>query len=177
MLSWRDHAVLAAVAVVTAVLLSSAASGQSGHQMHHHMEQGTAAAPGHGHATHSPEDRRTLVELPDELRVHMLANMRDHLLALQQIQETLASDEFAQAAEIAEQRLGMTSLEQHGAHAMGPFMPEAMRSIGTTMHRFASQFAVTANDASATGDVKPALAALARVTAQCVACHQGFRVQ
>jgi cytochrome c556 len=36
---------------------------------------------------------------------------------------------------------------------------------------------MTANDASATGDVKPALPALSRVTAQCVACHEGFRVQ
>jgi cytochrome c556 len=52
-----------------------------------------------------------------------------------------------------------------------------MRSTGTAMHRAASQFAVTAYDASATGDVMPALAALARVTAQCVACHEGFRVQ
>ncbi|MFO7653173.1 MAG: hypothetical protein R6X25_05050 [Candidatus Krumholzibacteriia bacterium] len=56
-----------------------------------------------------------MVELPDQLRLHMLANMRDHLLALQQIQAALASEEFDQAAQIAEQRLGMTSLERHGA--------------------------------------------------------------
>ncbi|MFO7653174.1 MAG: hypothetical protein R6X25_05055 [Candidatus Krumholzibacteriia bacterium] len=56
-------------------------------------------------------------------------------------------------------------------------MPEAMCMTGTAMHRAASQFAVTANDASAPSDVKPALAALSRVTAQCVACHEGFRVQ
>jgi cytochrome c556 len=118
-----------------------------------------------------------LVELPDELRAHMLRNMRDHLLALQQIQEALAGDEFEEAAQIAEQRLGMTSMERHGAHAVGPFMPEAMRTTGAAMHRAASRFAVTASDASATGDVRPALADLARVTGQCVACHEGFRVQ
>jgi hypothetical protein len=131
----------------------------------------------YGPNAHAPEDLRTFVELPDELRVHMLTNMRDHLLALQQIQEALAGDEFEEAAQIAEQRLGMTSLERHGAHAVGPFMPEAMRMTGTAMHRAASQFAVTASDASATGEVRPALADLARVTAQCVACHEGFRVQ
>ncbi|HSM27949.1 MAG TPA: hypothetical protein VK855_07595 [Thioalkalivibrio sp.] len=140
--------------------------------MHRHMPDATGHQP-----AHTPEDTRTLVELPDELRAHMLKNMRDHLLALQKIQEALAGDEFEEAAQIAEQRLGMTSLERHGAHAVGPFMPEAMRTTGTAMHRAASRFAVTASDASATGDVRPALADLARVTAQCVACHEGFRVQ
>jgi hypothetical protein len=172
MSSRHHHAVLGSAAIMTALLLGSAAFGQTEHHMRHHMP----AATGHQPA-HTPEDPRTLVELPDELRVHMLTNMRDHLLALQQIQEALADDEFEEAAQIAEQRLGMTSMERHGAHAVGPFMPQAMRMTGTAMHRAASQFAVTASDASATGDVKPALADLARVTAQCVACHEGFRVQ
>ena len=176
MSSRRHHAVLGSAAIVTALVLGSAAFGQSEHHMHHHMQHGAAAAMDHGPA-HAPEDLRTLVELPDELRLHMLANMRDHLLALQQIQEALAGDEFETAAKIAEQRLGMTSLQRHGAHAVGPFMPETMRMTGTAMHRAASQFAVTASDASATGDVRPALADLARVTAQCVACHEGVRVQ
>lgn len=173
MTSRHHHAALGPAALVTALLLGSTAFGQSEHPMHHHhMPAATDRPP-----AHAPEDLRTLVELPDELRQHMLANMRDHLLALQQIQEALAKDEFDEAARIAEQRLGMTSLERHGAHAVGPFMPEAMRTTGTAMHRAASQFAVTASDGSATGDVRPALAALARVTAQCVACHDGFRVQ
>jgi cytochrome c556 len=172
MSSRRHHTVLGSAAIVTALLLGSTAFGQSEHHMHQHM----SATTDHPSA-HASEDLRTLVELPDDLRQHMLANMRDHLLALQQIQEALAGEEFDQAAQIAEQRLGMTSLERHGAHAVGPFMPEAMRTTGTAMHRAASQFAVTASDASATGDVRPALADLARVTAQCVACHEGFRVQ
>jgi hypothetical protein len=176
MFSRRHHAVLGSAAIVTALVLPSAAFAQPEHHSHHRMQHGAAAAMDHG-AANAPEDLRTFVELPDELRVHMLTNMRDHLLALQQIQEALAGDEFEVAAQIAEQRLGMTSLERHGAHAVGPFMPEAMRTTGTAMHRAASRFAVTASDASATGEVKPALAALARVTAQCVACHEGFRVQ
>ena len=45
------------------------------------------------------------------------------------------------------------------------------------MHRNASRFAVAAKDAGATGDVKPALSALAATTAQCVACHAGYRVK
>jgi hypothetical protein len=167
---------LFSIAILAALSVGSAAFGQSEHHMHHHPKHGAAPAMEHG-TEHVMEDLRLLVELPQDLRQHMLANMRDHLLALQQIQEALASEEFEKAAEIAELRLGMTSLERHGAHAVGPFMPEAMRTTGTAMHRAASQFAVTASDASATGDVRPALVDLARVTAQCVACHEGFRVQ
>jgi len=170
----RHHCTaVVSAAIVSGLLLGSAAFGQSEHHGHHHH---APAATGHQPAD-TPDDPRTRVVLPDELRLHMLANMRDHLLALQQIQEALADEEFSQAARIAEQRLGMTSLERHGAHVLGPFMPEAMRTTGTAMHRAASQFAVTANDASATGDLRPALTALARVTAQCVACHEAFRVQ
>ncbi len=122
-------------------------------------------------------DTRTIVHFPEELRIHTLANMRDHLLALSEIQQALALEQFDQAGEIAEQRLGMSSLGLHGAHEVGQYMPTAMAAIGTRMHQAASRFAVAANDAAVAGDVKPALAALSDVTRQCVACHSGFRVQ
>jgi hypothetical protein len=133
----------------------------------------------HAHDAASPavEDARTLVHFPERLRVHTLANMRDHLLALQQIQQSLGDGQYEQAGDIAETRLGMTSLQLHGAHENAQYMPQAMAAIGTRMHRAASRFAVAANDAAVAGDVKPALAALADVTRQCVACHTGFRLQ
>lgn len=122
-------------------------------------------------------DSRTIVHIPNELRIHTLANMRDHLLALSEIQDALAQEQFEKAGEIAEQRLGMTSMELHGAHELGQYMPKAMSAIGTEMHHAASRFAVAANDAAVANDVKPALAALSDVLRQCVACHSGFRVQ
>lgn len=122
-------------------------------------------------------DSRTLVHFPNDLRIHTLANMRDHLLALSEIQDALAEEQYEKAGEIAEQRLGMTSMELHGAHQVGQYMPKEMAAIGTEMHRSASRFAVAANDAAVAGDVKPALAALSDVVRQCVACHSGFRVQ
>lgn len=139
------------------------------HRQHMQHEQHTAQQ--------APTDTRPLVQLPEPMRLHMLSNMRDHLLALQQIQDALANERFDAAAQIAEQRLGMTALELHGAHDLAPYMPAPMRKIGSDMHRAASQFAIAAGDAAASGDVKPALAALADLTAQCVACHEGFRVQ
>jgi hypothetical protein len=119
---------------------------------------------------------RELVELPAPMREHMLANMRDHLLALHEIQEALARNQEDTAAKIAEQRLGLTSLKAHGAHELAKFMPEGMRAIGSEMHRSASRFVIEAQNAGVTDDLRPALEALAKVTAQCVACHAGYRL-
>ena len=125
----------------------------------------------------APKDTRQAVYFPKALREHTLANMRDHLLALQEIQEALAKQEYDRAGDIAEQRLGMSSLSLHGAHDVAQYMPKGMQEAGTAMHRNASRFSVAAKDAAATGDAKPALAALAATTAQCVACHGGYRVK
>jgi len=136
-----------------------------------------AAASG-GAASHTAvEDTRTVVRFPDSLRVHTLANMRDHLLALAEIQDQLARSGFDKAADIAEQRLGLSSLGLHGAHDVAPFMPADMQAAGTAMHRSASRFAIVAKDASVTGDLKPALASLAALSQTCVACHAGYRLQ
>lgn len=121
-------------------------------------------------------DARRLVQFPEPLRSHTLANMRDHLLALGQMQDALSRSQFDQAADIAEQRLGMSSLKSHGAHEVAKYMPQGMQEAGTAMHRSASQFATIAKDASVTGDLKPALAALARINQTCVACHAGYRL-
>ena len=108
---------------------------------------------------------------------HTLANMRDHLLALQEIQQNLGAGDTDAAAKIAETRLGMSSLRLHGAADVSKFMPQGMQAAGTEMHRAASRFAITAQDAGVTGDLKPVFAGLADVTAQCVSCHAGYRLK
>lgn len=120
---------------------------------------------------------RKLVRFPEEMRQHTLANMRDHLFAITEIQEALAQGALDRAAGISEKRLGMTSLAAHSAHELSEFMPQGMQELGSAMHRNASRFAVAAQDASATGDLRPALRALAEVTRSCVACHAAYRVQ
>ena len=117
-----------------------------------------------------------MVRFPDMMRTHILANMRDHLLALAEIQEQLARGSYDKASEIAEQRLGMSSLGLHGAHDVAKLMPQGMQAAGTAMHRSASQFAIVAKDAAVTGDFKGSLAALARVSQTCVACHAAYRI-
>lgn len=118
-------------------------------------------------------DQRQLVELPPMMQAHMMSNMRDHLRAIDEILIHLSQDEPDAAAEVAEQRLGMSSLDDHGAQHMGQHMPEAMREVGTGMHRAASRFARTAEE----GDAAAAYAALTQVTTACVSCHDGFRIR
>jgi hypothetical protein len=98
--------------------------------------------------------------------------MRDHLQAINEIQAALARGEFDKAADIAEARIGMSSLIAHDASHMAPFMPKGMQDIGTEMHHAASRFAMTAME----GDLSRSLDALSKVTEQCVACHMSYRV-
>ena len=119
------------------------------------------------------EDARQLVELPRMMQEHMMKNMRDHLLAINEILEHLANDQLDQAAEVAESRLGMSSLESHGASHMAKFMPKGMRQAGTNMHRAASRFALRAEE----GEVLAAYNALSKVTSACVACHSSYRIR
>ncbi len=122
-------------------------------------------------------DTRHPVEMPAPMQEHMLSNMRDHLAALGEIQAALGNGEYGKAADIAENRIGMSSLQAHGASHMAPLMPKPMQEIGTTMHRSASRFARTAQEAQVKGDVRPALNALAELTRQCVACHASYRLR
>ena len=133
----------------------------------------TAKSAQHTAAT----DHRAPVSFPAKLREHTFANMRDHLLALQEIQAALATGNYDQAANVAEQRLGMTSLTAHGAHEVAQYMPKGMQEAGTAMHRSASRLSTAALDAAVANDVTPALGALAEVTATCVACHAAYRLQ
>jgi hypothetical protein len=135
----------------------------------------SASAETHDTA-HAPGDARQLVHMPPELSAHMRANMRDHLVALGEIQAALARGEFDKAAEVAESRIGMSSLEAHGASHVAPYMPKPMQEIGTAMHRSASRFARTAQEAAFDNGLPRALGALADLTQQCAACHAGYRL-
>ena len=159
-------------AAAAAALLVAGCAGTMAHQHDAGAQHGGAAA----HGAMAP-DVRVAVRFPEPMRTHTLSNMRDHLRALGEIQNAMAKGAYDDASRIAEQNLGMTSLAAHGAHEVAPFMPEAMQALGTAMHRSASQFATEVQTAGATGDAKPALAALARVTQACVACHAGFRME
>ena len=119
------------------------------------------------------DDTRKFVQLPEMMQQHMLSNMRDHLTALNEILVYMNNDELDKAAEIAEQRLGMSSLEKHGASHLAEYMPQGMREAGTRMHKAASRLALKAQE----GEALPAYKVLSEVTSACVACHMGYRIR
>jgi hypothetical protein len=162
---------LLALAIAAGVNGPTVAADMAGHDQHHAQMAG--AAPQSAAAV----DARLLVTYPEPLRIQTLANMRDHLSTMGAIQDALARGAFDQASDLAERRLGMSSLDMHGAHEVAMYMPKGMQDAGTTMHRTASRFAIAAKDASATGDLRAALASLALLNQTCVACHAAYRMQ
>ncbi len=119
------------------------------------------------------EDTRELVQLPEMMQHHMMKNMRDHMKSINEILSSLANDDLDTAAQVAEQRLGMSSLESHNASHMAKFMPEGMRQAGTSMHKAASRFALKAQE----GDLLAAYKKLPEITSACVACHAAYRIR
>lgn len=155
--------------IITGIALSSnvrAIRADEHHPMTH--EHAPAAAA---------KDTRQLVAFPEPLRVRELANMRDHLQTLSEIQAALARYDFDGAADLAEKRLGMSSFGLHGAHEVAPYMPKGMRDAGTAMHHAASRFAIATQEAAIDHDVAHALSALNEVTRSCLACHAAYRLR
>ena len=154
------------VVVFAAVLTAGSVTFAVAQHQHHHDPSAPVAL-----------DSRQFVEFPAPLVEHTLANMRDHLQTLQEIQLHLATGHTDVAAKLAEERLGMSSLGLHGAAEVSKYMPQGMQDAGTAMHRAASRFAITAEEAGVTGDLRPVFAGLAEITAQCVGCHAGYRLK
>ena len=131
-------------------------------------------------ASPAADDAREPVKLPGMMREHMLGNMRDHLLTLDQILGAVAEARFDDAAKLAETRLGMSSLTSHDAAHMAPFMPKPMQEMGTSLHRAASRLVIVLQDASVTPNAESlhkVAGALHDVTTACTSCHAAYRLQ
>jgi hypothetical protein len=125
-------------------------------------------------------DTRQLINLPDEIRNTMLANMRDHIAALDDIIGAVQEGRYDDVEDIAEYRLGWSSLVRKGDSEIAKHWAEPMQKMADQMYRSASNFVIVAQNASVEGDVKSyqkMLGALKEVTSACRACHQAYRVR
>lgn len=123
----------------------------------------------------SGEDTRQFVSMPDQTRELMRKEMLDNLSALNEIIGYLASNNLDAAADVAETRMGRSSMGKHRGTNMGPgrFMPLEMRNLGWGMHDAATEFSEIAKQ----GDLQSAYSALQKVTSSCVACHYSYRTR
>ena len=120
-------------------------------------------------------DPRQLVSMPDETREIIRKEMLDHLSTLNEIISLLASNNLDAAAEVAESRMGKSTMGKHRGTGMGPgrYMPLEMRNIGWGMHEAATEFSEVAKK----GDLKASYDALQKITGSCVACHYSYRTR
>jgi hypothetical protein len=124
------------------------------------------------------EDTRQFVQMPAPAQAVLRAEMVDMLAALHEIIGLLANGKAKEAGDVAEGRIGngakssrhvgMKPAEMPGRH-----MTEAMRKLAWGMHDAGSEFA----DVAKTGDAGKALAALPKLTSQCVSCHTAYRTR
>lgn len=122
-------------------------------------------------------DTRQLVKMPEMMQAHMLQNMRDHLLALDELLGLLSKGKVSEAGWVAEKKIGLSSLELHGSSHLGPYMPEGMRIAGTEMHRAASRFAQAAQEADITHTYEAQQKVFEGITQNCNACHTAYRLR
>ena len=128
----------------------------------------------------SAEDERELVPFPEKMQDHMMSNMRDHLRSLEDILSALANGDVDKAGEIAESRIGMSSLGIHGAAQIAKFMPEPMQAMGTELHHAASKFVIAVQNADMEPNEqfqKAIFGALSDISATCNACHSAYRIR
>jgi hypothetical protein len=123
------------------------------------------------------EDTRQLATLHPLAQETLRQEMRDNLIALNQIVTLLAANQVKEAGELAEKALGRGAMGQHARKPFearpGPQMPTAMHDIGRNSHSVASDFA----RAAATGERDKALAELPALIGACVACHSSYRIR
>jgi hypothetical protein len=125
-------------------------------------------------------EERKLVKFPEMTQKHMLANMRAHLRAMKEIMNALSTGEAEKAGQIAENRLGISSMDRRGASQITPYMPPAMRSLETKMRRAASRFALAASDYELAPSHRTSMkmfGELEEITKNCNGCHNSFRIR
>jgi hypothetical protein len=118
-----------------------------------------------------------LAELPAFVSNHLMASMRDHLEALEEITLLLSEHQYDKAAKRTEQNLGISSIEIHYERHAGKYMPVEMQILAKEMHRAASRLATSIRNAEKDGGLNNIVAALSNTINRCVVCHNAYRLK
>ena len=145
---------LAGLAAAPVITLAVAQGSDSMHFGHHHK-------PG-------VIDTRIQLDVPPEMKQHQLANMREHVQAIQSILEMIANGKFDEASGLAHAKLGLTPEMK----AMcGSFGNAKFEQLGLEFHNSGDALGETLK----TKDVTASLLAVSRTMQYCVSCHATFR--
>lgn len=116
-------------------------------------------------------DSRTAIMLSAGERDLVLAEMRDFLLALQQITSAAVADNMDAVAQAA-QRVGRTAQGEVPLSLVAK-LPLEFKQLGFETHAKFDQIAL---DAGQLGDRDHVLEQMAEVMNNCVGCHAGFKL-
>lgn len=116
-------------------------------------------------------DKRTAVPLLPMMAQHQKQNMRDHLLAVQEIVAALATDDYA-AIEKSAARIGFSEKEAAACNHMGAGAP-AFIEQALAFHRTADGIGVAAR----AKDRTRVLTELGVTLKTCTACHETWKQQ
>ncbi|MDX2502944.1 MAG: hypothetical protein QNL62_00505 [Gammaproteobacteria bacterium] len=124
-----------------------------------------------GHTELAPDNRRALI-LEDFEREFLLTEMRNFLVAVQQITEGIEKKNMQQIS-IAAKKVGSADLQHVPGSLMGK-LPLAMKKMGRSTHKAFDQLAM---DAEQLGDEEHTLSQLNQILPTCTACHSQYRVR
>lgn len=123
------------------------------------------------------EDMRPLAPLPPAAQESLRQEMLENLVALNEVLSLVGSGKLREAGEVAEAKLGVSSMGKHRAKPLdarpGPHMPPAMHGIGMDGHKAVSEFATAAK----ADERDKAMALLPNLTGACVGCHYSYRIR
>lgn len=135
-----------------------------------------ATPPGQAEAAPQPqeagEETRTAIVLPDGARAAVRKEMRQMLGALNGVLSAVARGDPVAAADAA--RSGGTAIAVDTDPAVAARLPIAFVRLGTATHRGFDALAAAVESGA---PLDTATARLARLTANCVACHETYRLE
>jgi hypothetical protein len=140
-------------------------------------KQAGSASPPSAEAPTSPEaklaamDQRTPVPLLPMMANHQKQNMRDHLLAVQEIIAAVATKDF-DAVQSSVARIGYSEQMGRMCQHMGAGAP-GFTELALKFHHGAERIGAAAK----AQDSDAVLAALSTTLTTCTSCHQTFRQQ
>jgi hypothetical protein len=120
-------------------------------------------------------DMRKFVEMPEQARQVLREDMLDQFAVLNEIIEYLARNNYAAAADVAENGMGQSLRRRNQEREFGPgrYMPEQMRRMGWDLHEAATNFALVAKREHP----QATYGALQKITEACIACHYSYRTR
>ncbi len=113
-------------------------------------------------------DKRMSLKLNAMQKNHQLANMRDHLEAVQNIITLLSSDKYDEASKVAYSKLGSTTEMKLMCASFGD---KNFENLGLEFHKSADKMSEVFKERNKENSLK----ALSNTMNYCVQCHASYR--